>query len=71
MQQNITNIQQHSRWNTEGRKPSWYRDQLVSLSAPDTKVGHSALAKRMFIGSGEDCIVDELNVLTQEEVCTL
>ena len=66
MQQNTTEAR--PRFNTEGRVPTWYRDTLT----PEKKVGHVFGDRRIHIGSGEDCFVtmDELNILTEDEVCT-
>ena len=76
MQQNITESAVAS-FNTKGHTPTWYRDRLTPLSVPASagpiRVGHSRTpAKRVFIGSGEDCMMDELNnlITLEEEACT-
>ena len=59
-----TEPSKQGRFHTEGRLPMWYRP---SLSSKDDRP--SQPAKRMFIGSGEDCMVDELKDLILENVC--
>lgn len=68
MQQNITESAIAS-LNTKGHTPTWYRD---SLSTPKDDRPSRAPAKRVFIGSGEDCMMDELNnlITLEEEECT-